>query len=157
MTETNWDWKGIQCISKVFNTINVGLYMRFSLSEGVRQLTYDGSPKKKKLRRVTFLSKNERNWNIYLTPYAGSTERKFCVWITRPLRRAYQIRFIHPKIHSHSLVWSYRSSETILFQYSYHVGSYVGSSVHSCTAYPRKYNLRTFQYWDSIARIHRST
>lgn len=42
-------------------------------------------------------------------------------------------------------------------QYSYHVGFYVGSSVHYCTEYPRKYNPRTFQYWDSIARIHHST
>jgi len=73
-------------------------------------------------------------------------------------------RFIH--IHSydrtfvrsfHSFILSYRSSETLLFQYSYHVGFYVGSSVHYCTEYPRKYNPRTFQYWDSIARIHHST
>jgi len=38
--------------------------------------------------QVAFSSKNERNWKICHTPYAGSTEQRFCVWITRPLIRA---------------------------------------------------------------------
>ena len=59
---------------------------------------------------------------------------------------SYDRMIVHSSDHIFPFVPSYRSSETILFQYSYHVGFYVGSSVHSCTAYPRKYNLRAFQY-----------
>ena len=70
---------------------------------------------------------------------------------------SYVWSYIRPIISFHSFILSYRSSETLLFPVL--ISRRILRRILRTLLYwvSRKYILRAFQYWDSIARIPRST